>query len=246
MARLEGYEPGEDDDDDIPEVNNGGVSNGSLDKDGTQSHGQGGASLHQGGTDSTPGTREDVTQPLGEVTSGPVGHVAHPQCRKVCPTVLGDPCHSDVAPTLTTDAAEVFKTAPSSNTAGLAVEGAAARPPQSGALKSKDDTLSPTIPVKYAIEQLREGRDHAAIRRELAQISSERVCQDDVTGRVHRKRTLHSTPFCASKRQCSSVPLVVSNPQQLQPDPWLNGILRPPILGQKVPSNSWFSRLFKK
>lgn len=251
VARLEGYEPGEDEDvQQDGTMNEGDVSKGSMDKD-AQSASHGGTQSASG-TDAKshpsqlkeslkiPDTKEDVANPADDVPSGSGGHSA--QCHKVFSTVPPKE-KDDLEPTNDT---EEFKTAPS-NTTNLKTGGNTVGLTPNGALKSRDDTLSPTIPVKYAIEQLREGRDHAAIRRELAQISSERVCEDDEMARVYRKRMLHSTPFCTAKRQCSSIPLVVSSPQEFnQPDPWLNGILNPPILGQKVPSNSWFSKLFRK
>lgn len=218
----------------------GGVSNSSHDstglppkepKEGDQSH-----SSQPAESSRVP---DVVDTPAGDVPSGSGGHVAHAQC----------PTSKDGEEATRSDACgcggdvEAFETARFEPTK-LAAAGAVVRPALGGTQKSTNDTLSPTIPVKYAMEQLREGRDHAAIRRELAQISSERVCEDDEMGKVYRKRALQSITCCGSKRQC--VPLEVSCLQEFQPDPCLNGILNPPILGQNAPSNSWLSRLFRK
>ena len=72
--------------------------------------------------------------------------------------------------------------------------------------------LSPTVPVNYAIQQLSEGKkDPATIRKELAEMYSERVDEVSVHDKVAssrsegRKQQLGPVPSSVAKKPCTGV-----------------------------------------
>ena len=127
--------------------------------------------------------------------------------------------------------------------------------------------LSPTVPVNYAIQQLSEGKkDPATIRKELAEMYSERVDEVSLRDKVassqsegrkqqlgKRKVQFSPVPSSVAKKPCTGVqqpPGLIHNsgrghPQSSKVRAQYSG--RPPqsIAPQKKQSDSWFSKLFR-